>query len=105
MRVRDTFATAIQQRIEPVVKVVDRRPAVVLGEIRNLVVTPQWERYLRSFLDTYADAVDRDDEQGIGMWISGFFGSGKSLLVKVLGALLEGQDLDGQLVHEVFLGR
>ena len=63
MLVRETFATTIQQRIEPVVKVVDRRPSVILGEIRNLVVTPQWERYLRSFLDTFSDAADRADEQ------------------------------------------
>ncbi len=40
MQIRDTFATTIQQRIEPIVKVVDRRPAVLLGELSNLVVTP-----------------------------------------------------------------
>ncbi|MEI7768477.1 MAG: BREX system P-loop protein BrxC [Chloroflexales bacterium] len=105
MLIRETFATTIQQRIEPVVKVVDRRPAVILGEIRNLVVTPQWERYLRSFLDSYSDAADRTEEQGIGLWVSGFFGSGKSLLVKVLGTLLEGHDLDAQSVHDIFLSR
>ncbi|PDW00256.1 BREX system P-loop protein BrxC [Candidatus Chloroploca asiatica] len=105
MRIRDTFATTIQERIEPVVKVVDRRPTVLLDEIRNLVVTPQWERYLRSFLDVYAESADRVDEQGIGMWISGFFGSGKSLLVKVIGTLLEGQDLNDQPIHEIFLTR
>src|SRR5262245_56445609 len=105
MLIRDTFATTIQKRIEPVVKVVDRHPAVVLGELSNLVVTPQWERHLRGILDIYAEAADREDEQGIGIWVSGFFGSGKSLLVKVLGTLLEGQDLEGQSVHELFLTR
>src|SRR5437899_768790 len=105
MLIRETFATSIQDRIEPVVKVSDRRPAVVLDELRNLVVTPQWEQYLRSVLDAYTDAADRLDEQGIGIWISGFFGSGKSLLLKVLGALLEGGDLGGQAVHELFLSR
>ena len=85
MQIRDTFATAIQKRIEPVVKVIDRQPEVLLNELNSLVVTPQWERYLRGMLDSYADAADRNDEQGIGLWISGFFGSGKSLLLKVLG--------------------
>src|SRR6266498_33175 len=99
MQIRDTFATAIQQRIEPVVKVVDRRPAVLLNELSNLVVTPQWEKYLRGVLDAYAEAAERDDEQGIGIWVSGFFGSGKSLLVKVLGMLLEGADLQAQDHH------
>ncbi|MCZ7570456.1 MAG: BREX system P-loop protein BrxC [Ardenticatenaceae bacterium] len=105
MRIRDIFATTIQERIEPVVKVADRRPAIMLNELENLVVTPQWERYLHRILDAYTDAADRVDEQGIGIWISGFFGSGKSLLMKVLGMLLEGKDLAGQDVHKVFLNR
>jgi hypothetical protein len=105
LRIGEIFATTIQHRIEPVVKVVDRRPAVVQAELSNLVVTPQWERYLRGFLDTYAEAAERQDEQGIGIWISGFFGSGKSLLMKVLGTLLENDDFDGQSVHELFLHR
>ena len=105
MQIRTTFATAIQERIEPVVKVADRRPNVVLGELTNLVVTPQWERYLRQVLDAYTDAADRPDEQGIGIWISGFFGSGKSLLMKVLGLLLEADQLGDRPAHEIFLNR
>jgi len=105
MAIRDLFATRIQERIEPVVKIADRRPAVLAAEVSALVVTPQWEQYLRRILDAYVDAADRDDEQAIGIWISGFFGSGKSLLLKVLGALLEGEELDGRSVHELFLAR
>ena len=62
MQIRDTFATTIQKRIEPVVKVIDRQPDVILNELSSLVVTPQWERYLRAILDSYADAADRTDE-------------------------------------------
>lgn len=105
MQIRSTFATTIQERIEPVVKVADRRPAILAGELGNLVVTPQWERYIQQVLDAYTDAAERDDEQGIGIWISGFFGSGKSLLMKVLGALLEGRELDGRAASAIFLDR
>ena len=105
MQIRSTFATAIQERIEPVVKVADRRPGILSGELSNLVVTPQWERYLRQVLDAYTDAADREDEQGIGIWISGFFGSGKSLLMKVLGVLLEGREIDGRPASAAFLDR
>ncbi len=105
MLIREIFATTIQERIEPVVKVADRNPAILLGELKNLVVTPQWETYLHRMLEAYSDAFDRDDEQGIGIWISGFFGSGKSLLMKELGVLLEGGELLGQSVHQVFLSR
>ncbi len=105
MLIKDIFATTIQERIEPVVKVADRNPAVLLNELQSLVVTPQWEKYLHRMLEAYTDAFDSVDEQGIGIWISGFFGSGKSLLMKVLGMLLEGGELLGQSVHEVFLSR
>ena len=105
MLIKEVFATTIQERIEPVVKVADRTPAVLLHELQNLVVTPQWEKYLHRILDAYSDAFDRDDEQGVGIWISGFFGSGKSLLMKMLGVLLEGGELLGQSVHQEFLHR
>src|SRR5258708_12352273 len=103
MLIRETFATTIQERIEPVVKVADRNPAILLSELQNLVVTPQWEKYLHRMLEAYSDAFDREDEQGIGIWISGFFGSGKSLLMKELGVLLEGGELLAQPSHQVFL--
>ncbi len=105
MYIRDIFATKIRERIEPVVKVADRDPAILLSELNNLVVTPQWERHLRHILEEYTDAFDRENERGIGIWISGFFGSGKSLLMKVLGLLLEGGELQGQLLHQLFLSR
>ncbi len=105
MQIRDIFATKIQERIEPVVKVADRRPTTLLDELQNLVITPQWERYLHQMLQEYTEAFENEEEQGIGIWINGFFGSGKSLLMKVLGVLLEGGELEGQSVHEIFLNR
>ena len=105
MQIREIFATSVQERIEPVVKVADRSPAVVYSELTNLVVTPQWERYIHQALDGYTDAAEREHEQGIGIWISGFFGCGKSLLMKILGMILEGGDLHARPVHELFLER
>jgi len=105
MQIRDLFATQVVERIEPVVKVLDRRPAVVAGELNSLVMTAQWERFLHQVLDAYTNAADRDDEEGIGIWISGFFGSGKSLLMKVLGALLVGGEIGNQRVNDLFLNR
>lgn len=105
MKIRETFATTIQKIIEPVVKVSERRPTIVLDELRNLVITPQWEHHIHQVLQEYTDALENEEEQGIGIWISGFFGSGKSLLMKTLGTLLEGGEIAGQAVHEIFLSR
>ncbi|MEO9029004.1 MAG: hypothetical protein ABI413_09330 [Ktedonobacteraceae bacterium] len=105
MKIRETFATTIQKIIEPVVKVSERRPNILLDELRTLVITPQWERHIHQMLQEYTDALDNEEEQGIGIWISGFFGSGKSLLMKTLGTLLAGGELEGELVHTIFLHR
>jgi hypothetical protein len=78
MQIRDTFAMKIQERIEPAVKVAERRSTILLDELQNLVITPQWERYLHQILQEYTEAFDNEEERGIGIWISGFFGSGKS---------------------------
>ncbi|MEI6776494.1 MAG: BREX system P-loop protein BrxC [Chloroflexales bacterium] len=105
MQIIETFATHISVRIEPVVKVADRDPERMLDELRNLIVTPQWEQHVRQVLDGWAEAANGRAGGDPGIWISGFFGSGKSLLMKVLGLILEGGDLAGQSVHELFLSR
>lgn len=105
MYIREIFATKIRERIEAVVKVADRDPTIVLSELNNLVITPQWERHLRHILEEYTETFELENERGIGIWISGFFGSGKSLLMKVLGLLLEGGEIQGQVVHQLFLGQ
>jgi len=104
VQIIDTFATRIIDRIEPVVKVADRNPARMHYELSNLIVTPQWEQHVRRVLDGWAEAGSRDGVDP-GIWISGFFGSGKSLLMKVLGLILEGGELEGQAVHDLFLSR
>src|SRR5258708_6711894 len=104
MYIRETFATRIEERIEPVVKVANRKPTTVLNELTNLVVTPQWEKHLHRMLDDYTEAFEREEGE-IGIWISGFFGSGKSLLMKMLGILLRGGEVEGQDVHQLFLQR
>jgi len=104
VQIIDTFATRIIDRIEPVVKVADRNPARVYYELSNLIVTLQWEQHVRRVLDGWAEAGSRNGGDP-GIWISGFFGSGKSLLMKVLGLILQGGELEGQAVHELFLSR
>src|SRR6266487_1826076 len=105
MNIIDTFDTHITERIEPVVKVADRNPSRLRYELSNLVVTQQWEQHLRKVFDAWAEATDGRSGTDPGIWISGFFGSGKSLLMKMLGIILDGNQLDGQSVDDIFLER
>ena len=95
MHIREIFETPVEDRIEPVIKVGDRQDERKLArEIGDYVVTPTLEKYLDDFLEHYTDTLLHRTEE-IGVWISGYFGSGKSHLAKIMALLVENKVLDG----------
>ncbi len=94
--VRDTIKRDISVKVEGVVKVFDH--AALASELREYVVTDKIEAELKKIFDTFTRASDTLRRGGtprdvMGMWVSGFFGSGKSHFAKVLGYLLQNDDL------------
>ena len=105
MRIRDVFETRIEARIEPVIKVGERQDEHKLaGEIGGYVVTPTIERYLDDFLERFTDTF-RLDTTEVGVWISGYFGSGKSHLAKIAALLIENRTLEGVTAAKRFEAR
>ena len=100
-RIADIFAQDISRRIEEVIKADQDDPTVVAAEIQEYVVTPGLGKDFAAILERYADAARRPTE-GVGVWISGFFGSGKSSFAKVLGHILENRDLNGEASSTAF---
>lgn len=95
MQIKDIFETRIEEKIEPVIKVGERQDEKKLAsEIGSYVVTPTIERYLDDFLEHYSDTFNNQTTE-IGVWISGYFGSGKSHLAKIAALLVENRILDG----------
>jgi predicted PilT family ATPase len=62
------------------------------AEIGAYVVTPMIEKYVDEFLEHYTVSI-RLQTTEVGSWISGYFGSGKSHLAKILAMLVENRDL------------
>lgn len=96
MTIREIIKRDIGVKIEGVVKVFDR--AALASEFREYVVTDKIEEELKKIFDTFTQVSDTLRRGGrprdvMGMWVSGFFGSGKSHFAKVLGYLLENDDL------------
>jgi len=58
------------------------------------VVTPHIEEYMDAFLEQYTDTI-RNQTTEIGVWISGYFGSGKSHLAKMLAQVTANRTLGG----------
>ncbi len=105
MRIKDIFETKIEEKIEPVIKIGERQnEAKLASEVGSYVVTPTIERYLDDFLEHYTDTI-RVPTTEVGVWISGYFGSGKSHLAKIVAMLLENRNLDGMAVARRFESR
>ncbi len=107
--VRDIIKRNITEKVEGVVKVFDH--AALAIELREYVVTDKIEAELKKIFDTFTQASDTLRRGGMprdvmGIWVSGFFGSGKSHFAKVLGYLLQNGELDdgsGEHCIDVFL--
>lgn len=94
--IKDLIRRDISQKVEGVVKVFDR--SALASEIREYVVTDKIEDEIKKIVDTFTQASDVLRRGGhhrdvMGIWVSGFFGSGKSHFAKVLGYLLQNEPL------------
>ena len=87
MLIKEIFEKDVQRRIEGVIKADDA--SHLETEIEEYVLTNEITSGLEHLLEEYTNY-----ENANGVWISGFFGSGKSHLLKMLAHLLG--DVDGQ---------
>jgi len=92
MKIQNLFERDLFRPINGVVKADQLDESSVWQELDEFVVTRELGQHLRRFFSTYGDAIkqpnDPDVAGKIGVWVSGFFGSGKSHFIKVLSYLL-----------------
>ena len=102
MRIQNLFQKDIFRPINGVVKADQLDESSVWQELEEFVVTKELDQHLRRFFSSYCEAMDKTGDPDvagrIGVWVSGFFGSGKSHFLKVLSYLLnnETHTHDGQ---------
>jgi hypothetical protein len=93
MKIRDLFTKPIDRPINGVIKADQRDAESIWQELDEYVVTKQLTEYLRRFFDAFLAAADNPKDPVLsarmGVWVSGFFGSGKSHFIKILSYLLE----------------
>ena len=103
MRIQDLFQKSLHRPINGVVKADQKDRETVYQELDEYVVTNELEKHFRAFFDSYTtDLSDPSIANRVGVWISGFFGSGKSHFLKALSYLLaniEAEDEAGNHRH------
>lgn len=90
------FEKRVDRSIEGVIKADD--DVALYLELDEYVITKEVAKRLELFLDAYLNYQGAN-----GVWVSGFFGSGKSHLLKMLALLLENAAIDNVTPLEVFL--
>ena len=94
MIIRDMFADDINRKINGVIKVDQAADDVIEQELNEYVITRELKKHFITFFNYYGDAFDQPTAD-MGVWISGFFGSGKSHFLKMLSYLLENKEVKG----------
>lgn len=101
MIIKDLFAKPIDRDIKGVIKVGQDDNANIRQELEEYVVTRELQKHFRDFFESYKRGIKGNTDK-IGVWIWGFFGSGKSHFLKILSYLLQNKEVDGKKAIDYF---
>ena len=101
MRIQNMFHDDINRQINGVIKVDQDAHDVIEQEVKEYVITKELRKHFAAFFNYYSDAFDVPTAD-VGVWISGFFGSGKSHFLKILSYLLENKVVNGKTALKYF---
>lgn len=102
--IKTLFFDKIDRPIEEVIKVDQTNEDVIRDEIKEYVVTDAIRSHYTAIFDAYRETPNRPHE-GIAIWVSGFFGSGKSSFAKMLGLSVSNRTVAGESAAERFAER
>ena len=101
MQIKEMFEKQIDRDIKGVIKVGQSDEENVYQELDEYVVTKELLKHFRDFFDNYEKGINSNTDK-MGVWISGFFGSGKSHFLKILSHLLKNSVVEGKRAVEYF---
>ncbi len=101
MIIKDLFKKDIGRPIQGVVTIGNENEEQKLQELEEYVCTDEIIKSFRTFFRRYRESIATPTEE-MGVWITGFFGSGKSHFLKILGYILENEEVAGVRAAEYF---
>ena len=103
LQIKNMFMRDINRHINGVIKIGNEQDQYKQQELEEYVVTDELTKYFREFFSAYADTIGDVNNKEIGVWISGFYGSGKSHFMKILSYILENQPVGGKTPVQYFI--
>ncbi|NLB53858.1 MAG: BREX system P-loop protein BrxC, partial [Syntrophomonadaceae bacterium] len=102
MIIKELFAKSIDRDIKGVIKVGQGDDANIRQELEEYVVTRELQKHFADYFGSYKKGINGHTDK-MGVWISGFFGSGKSHFLKILSYLLGNVEVDGKKAIDYFI--
>lgn len=88
MKIGEMFDKPINREINGVIKVGQKDEENIFQELNEYVVTDELRKHFKEFFSVYNYSLNNPTDN-IGVWITGFFGSGKSHFLKILSYILD----------------
>lgn len=101
MQIRKMFDRRINRDIKGVIKIGQDDSGNIQQELEEYVVTDELHKHIGEFFAAYRKGIEQPTDE-IGVWISGFFGSGKSHFLKILSYLVENREINGKRAVDYF---
>ena len=97
MKIKELFEKDINRNIPGVITVQLADEESIKSEILEYVITREVKDILHTFFESYEVSI-KNKWSDIGVWTTGFFGSGKSHLLKMISYILSNKEIDGKNV-------
>lgn len=100
MKINEILKLDLKEDIKSVIDLENQTENEIQQEIESYIVTDGISEHLHSFVDKFTSNIKET-----GVWISGFYGSGKSYFGKMLGYLIANPDINGTPARDRFIPR
>jgi len=98
--VKDILKLDLQEDIKNVIDLEDKSQDEIQSEIESYIITDGLGNHLSKFVSQYTSNIKET-----GVWLSGFYGSGKSYFGKMLGYLIDNPVINGTSARDRFMPR
>ena len=97
MKIKDILSIHLDNDIKNVIDLNSQSEDEVKEELNGFILTESLSNHLSDFLDKFTS-----DMKETGVWLSGFYGSGKSYFAKMLGFLIKNPVIQGTAFRNRF---
>lgn len=99
-KISEILTLDLQEDIKNVIDLEDRSELEIQQEIESYIVTEGIGRHLYNFTNQFTSNIKET-----GVWLSGFYGSGKSYFGKMLGYIIDNPTINGTPARDRFIPR